>query len=391
MSDRLLVIDDEPDFANFVARVAESCAYEVRTTDNPTEFRALCTQWRPSHIILDLVMPEADGVELLRYLAGVLCSARIWIMSGFDGRVVDAARRIGTERGLDIVGTLQKPMRAKELRAVLEQHHTEETVVTVEALEEALGRGEILPFYQPKVVLNSLQPVGFEALARWQHSSQGTICPDRFIPVAEASGQIDALSETVTRQAVSQMGEWKGMGIEARVAINLSAHNLHEEALADRLNALCRHVGVPEESITIEITETAAMAEPLRALDILTRLRIKGFKLSIDDFGTGFSSLVQLHRLPFSELKIDQSFVKECDSSREARIIVKTMIELAHNLDMSVVAEGVETEAVLQTLADLGCDVGQGYALARPMGAGSVPAWLAQWAARHPHGEFGGR
>ncbi|MBX9634775.1 MAG: EAL domain-containing response regulator [Magnetospirillum sp.] len=383
MSDRLLVIDDEPGFATFVARVAESCGYDVRTTGNPAEFRRLCAEWRPTHIILDLVMPETDGVELLRYLAGVLSTARIWIMSGFDGRVVDAARRIGTERGLDIIGTLQKPMRAKELRQILDERHSEGDVVTEATLGAALDNGDILPFYQPKVVLETLQPVGFEALARWQHVSQGTICPDRFIPVAEASGQIDALSETVTRQAVSQMGEWKGLGIEAAVAINLSAHNLHEEALADRLDQLCRGFGVAEERITIEITESAAMAEPLRALDILTRLRIKGFKLSIDDFGTGFSSLVQLHRLPFSELKIDQSFVQECNRSREARIIVKTMIELAHNLEMSAVAEGVETEDVMQTLGDLGCDVVQGYVLAHPMGAERVPAWLAQWAAAH--------
>lgn len=384
MSDRLLVIDDEPGFATFVARVAEGCGYDVRTTDKPAEFRRLCTEWRPTHIILDLVMPETDGVELLRYLAGVLCSARIWIMSGFDGRVVDAARRIGTERGLDIVGALQKPMRAKELHSILEEHHSAEDVVTKAALEAALGRGDILPFYQPKVVLKSLQPVGFEALARWRHASHGTICPDRFIPVAEATGQIDALSESVTRQAVTQMGEWKGRGIDAQVAVNLSAHNLHEETLADRLEELCRCVGVAEDHITFEVTESAAMAEPLRALDILTRLRIKGFKLSIDDFGTGFSSLVQLHRLPFSELKIDQSFVRECDRSREARIIVKTMIELAHNLEMSAVAEGVESEEVMRTLGELGCDVAQGYVLARPMGADMVPTWLNQWGASHP-------
>jgi len=384
MSDRLLVIDDEPGFAQFVARVADSSGYSVRITESPVEFRRLCTEWRPTHIILDLVMPEADGVELLRYLAGVLCSSKIWIMSGFDGRVVDAARRIGTERGLDIVGTLQKPMRAKQLKAILDGHHTEENSVTEEALEEALDKGDIMPFYQPKVVLRSLQPVGFEALARWKHARQGTISPDRFIQMAEATGHIDALSETVTRQAVSQLGEWKQQGIEAQMAINLSAHNLHEEALADRLDTLCKSNGVSEDQITIEITETAAMAEPLRALDILTRLRIKGFKLSIDDFGTGFSSLVQLHRLPFSELKIDQSFVKECSRSREARIIVKTMIELAHNLEMSAVAEGVETEEVMNTLGELGCDVVQGYVLARPMESAMVPAWLAQWDAAHP-------
>ncbi|MDA8231614.1 MAG: EAL domain-containing response regulator [Magnetospirillum sp.] len=385
MSDRLLVIDDEIDFALFVRRVAETSGYEVKTTADPNEFRKIFREWHPTHIIVDLVMPEADGVEILRFLAGDLCVAKIFIMSGFDSRVVDAARRLGTERGLDIVAALQKPLRARELANVLESNHSEEDLVTETSLREALQHGDILPFYQPKVDLRSWDPVGFEALVRWRHARRGTIPPERFVPMAEACGRIDELSESVTVQAVSQVGAWRDQGIDTTVAINLSSLNLHEEALADRLDALCRHAGVPEDHITFEVTESAAMAEPLRALDILTRLRIKGFKLAIDDFGTGYSSLVQLHRLPFSELKIDRSFVQECDRSREAKIIVKTMIELAHNLEMSVVAEGVETEEVLHTLAALNCDAVQGYAVAHPMSPDLVPAWLAEWRSGHPH------
>jgi EAL domain-containing protein (putative c-di-GMP-specific phosphodiesterase class I) len=379
MTDRLLVIDDEKDFAEFVGKVAEQAGYEVRVTTRPEEFRKAFRQWHPSHIILDLVMPEVDGVEMLRFLAGELSAARIMIMSGFDARVVDAARRIGAERGLDIVGTLTKPLRARELREVLERNHSDEDLVSERTLQEALKNGEIEPVYQPKVDLHSWRPVGFEALVRWRHSRRGTIPPNEFVPLAESSGHIDELSKAVTTSAVSQLGQWQHQGLDVHVAINLSGKNLHEEALADRLDKLCRTVGVREDSITFEVTETAAMADPLRALDILTRLRIKGFKLSIDDFGTGYSSLVQLHRLPFSELKIDQSFVRECDASKEARIIVKTMIELAHNLDMSAVAEGVETEEVLHTLAGLGCDTVQGFALAKPMDARAVPSWLHQW------------
>ena len=383
MSDRILVIDDDVDFADFVRKVAESCGYEVRTTTSPGEFRQWARDWQPTHVILDLVMPEVDGVEILRFLAADLCSARVLIMSGYDGRVVEAARRIGTERGLDIVGTLQKPLRARELRSLLEKIRLGEDRVTEEALCQALDHGDIRPYYQPKLDLHSWQPAGFEALVRWHHSGRGNIPPGEFVPVAEASGHIDQLSEAVATQAMAQMGEWHGQGIEARVAINLSSLNLHEEALADRLDLLCRQSGVREDHITFEVTESAAMADPLRALDILTRLRLKGFKLSIDDFGTGYSSLVQLHRLPFSELKIDRSFVHHCDHEREARIIVKAMIDLAHNLDMSVVAEGVETEEELHTVAALGCDVVQGYALAEPMEASVAVAWLAEWASSH--------
>ena len=384
MSDRLLIIDDEVQFASFVQKVAESAGYEVRTTADAAEFRRWTREWQPTHIILDLVMPEVDGVEILRLLAGEGSTARIMIMSGFEGRVVEAARRLGRERGLDIVATLSKPLRAKDLRDLLENLHREAATVTGSALREALDNGEIEPFYQPKVDLHTLQPAGFEALVRWRHAHRGTIPPDAFVPVAEASGQIDRLSEVVASRAIAQLGVWRQHGLDARVAINLSALNLHEETLADHLEALCRRAGVAGSHVTFELTETAAMAQPTRALDILTRLRIKGFRLSIDDFGTGYSSLVQLHRLPFSELKIDKSFVADCDRSRDSRMIVKTMIELGHNLEMSVVAEGVETDDVMQTLAGLGCDVAQGYALARPMEAPAAEAWLGEWARTHP-------
>ncbi len=379
MTDRLMVMDDEAEYAAFVAKVGEGLGYEVRTTDDPGQFRRWLAEWRPSHIALDLAMPQVDGIEMLRYLASQASRARILIMSGFDARVVDAARRLGIERGLDIIGSLQKPIRAKELRAVLDENRSGSTEVNRESLDHALAIGEIVPFYQPKVDLRSWRPIGFEALARWQHGQRGTISPEEFVPLAETSGQIDRLTETVTTRALVQSRQWEEDGMAVNLAINLSAHNLDDEDLADRIETLCWATGAKKEHITFEVTETAAMADPVRGLDILTRLRIKGFKLSIDDFGTGYSSLVLLRRLPFSELKIDRSFVCDCDRSTEARVIVKTMVDLAHNLGMSVVGEGVETDDVAQVLAELGCDSGQGYAIARPMEAQQVPAWLARW------------
>ena len=386
MTDRLLIMDDEADFSGFVRKVAEGVGYEVRTTTSPGEFRQWLHEWHPSHIALDLVMPEADGVEMLRILAEAGSRARIVIMSGFDARVVDAARRLGMERGLDIVGTLQKPVRLRDLRSLLENNRQEDDAVSEASLGLALAGGRIEPFYQPKVDLHSWRPVGFEALVRWRHARLGTLGADDFVPMAESSGQIDALSHVVTTHAIAQAQDWQKQGIDVEIAINLSARNLTEESLADRIDAQCRNSGVRRDRIAFEITETAAMADPVRGLDILTRLRLKGFRLSIDDFGTGYSSLVQLHRLPFSELKIDRSFVRECDRSTEARVIVKTMVDLAHNLGMSVVGEGVESDDIACRLAELGCDVGQGFAIARPMEAIAVPAWLTDWPVEHPTG-----
>ncbi|HIJ61844.1 MAG TPA: EAL domain-containing response regulator [Rhodospirillaceae bacterium] len=379
MNERLLILDDEPGFAGFVGQVAEGGGYDVRIVDDPQDFLRLLDDWPPTHIILDLAMPKVDGVEMLRHLADRQNRSQILIMSGFDNRVLDAAVRLGNERGLAIFGSVQKPIRAKELRAVLDRMRMGGGALDAGSLDQALAAGDITPFYQPKVDLQSMQPTGFEALVRWRHADRGTICPDQFMPMAEASGRIDRLTEAVTTRAMSQTRIWHDQGMEVTVAINLSALSLDDEDLADRIQGMCRATGARHDAITFEVTETAAMANPLRGLDILTRLRIKGFKLSIDDFGTGYSSLVQLHRLPFSELKIDRSFVAECDTSSEARVIVKTMVDLGHNLDMTVVGEGVESEAVAKILAELGCDTGQGFAIARPMEAEQVPGWLAQW------------
>ena len=379
MGDRLLIMVDEKEFASFVGKVAESAGYEVRMTDDPAVFRTLLAEWEPSHIALDLAMPQADGVEMLRFLAGQGCRAQIVIMSGFDNRVVEAAQRLGMERGLAIVGALQKPVRAKDLRVLLDSRRHATNTVSEASLDLALDAGEITPFYQPKVDLQSWRPIGFEALVRWHHAQLGTIDPDSFVPMAEASGQIERLTEAVTTRAMVQSRQWRQQGIETELAINLSAHSLDDEGLADRLETMCWATGAPKEHISFEVTETAAMADPVRGLDILTRLRIKGFRLSIDDFGTGYSSLVQLHRLPFSELKIDRSFVAECDRSAEARVIVKTIVDLAHNLGMSVVGEGVETDGIARTLSEMGCDIGQGYAIAKPMEPSAVPGWLERW------------
>jgi EAL domain-containing protein (putative c-di-GMP-specific phosphodiesterase class I)/ActR/RegA family two-component response regulator len=390
MTDRLLVMDDDQEYAAFVRKVAESGGYQVRTTDQPAEFDRIILEWNPTHIALDLAMPQADGIEMLRHLARVGSQAAIVIMSGFDTRILEAARRLGTERGLHIIASLQKPVRAKELRQIFETSRSAAEVVDRESLDNALKAGEIVPFFQPKVDLRSWEPVGFEALVRWQHGQRGTIPPDEFIPMAEANGQIDQLTETVATRAMVQARQWEESGLPVDVAINLSAHSLAEEDLADRIEMLCWATGAKKEHITFEVTESAAMADPVRGLDILTRLRIKGFKLSIDDFGTGYSSLVQLHRLPFSELKIDRTFVSECDRSSEARIIVKTMVDLAHNLGMSVVGEGVESQDVATILAEMGCDIGQGHAIARPMDGSQVPVWLSRWTSKggsgHPKG-----
>jgi EAL domain-containing protein (putative c-di-GMP-specific phosphodiesterase class I) len=236
--------------------------------------------------------------------------------------------------------------------------------------------------YQPKVDCRTSGLVGFEALARWQHPVAGPIKPTQFIPFVEANGLIDLLTTQIFDQAV----RWASATLpdpSLSVSVNLSVMSLSDLGLADRLAATCTGAGVDPAQVVIELTETSAMRDPVAALDILTRLRMKGFHLALDDFGTGYSSLVQLARLPFSEIKIDQSFVAGLSRSRESRTIVNATIQLGHSLGLRVTAEGVEDRESFEVLGELGCDLAQGYYIARPMAPGEIDGWRAQWAAVH--------
>lgn len=384
-ANRLLLVDDEPEFGTFIRRIAEGLGFSVTVTTHPQTFKEAYVHARPDILVLDLVMPDTDGVELLRWLASQNCRERILISSGVEGRVLEAARRVGLERGLNILGTIIKPVRAKALKETLSELISPPPALpTRDDLERALTERELFVLYQPKVQLATGRLYGVEALVRWRHPVRGVLSPDTFVPLAEASGLIDALSDYVLEETIAQQKGWADAGEDLQVAVNLSPLNLHDEALADAIAARCRRHGVPTERVTIEVTESAAMNESLQALDILTRLRLKGFRLSIDDFGTGYSSLTRLQRLPVTEIKVDRSFVRDCLTSKDSYAIVKTVIDLAHNLDLVAVAEGIETAEDYRLLVKLGCEFGQGFGIARPLPAPELSLWRSCWIVPSP-------
>ncbi len=341
-ANRLLIIDDEIDIANLVAKVARTCNYDVKSTSDGAEFKALHAEWRPTHVSLDLHMPGTDGIEIIRYLASERSAAQILVMSGFDAKVVESARRLGTERGLTMAGSLLKPLRVADLQKVLTSLKIDEQEIDEQSILHAIENRELFLVYQPKVKVSEMSVSQFEALVRWRHPTRGDIYPIEFVPIAERAGLINQLTREVARIAMQQLSAWRSNGLAVNVAVNISGKDLSDVSFADDLNRLCTEHKVQSKWITLELTETVAAANAADAIDILTRLRLMGFNLSIDDFGTGYSSLTQLHRLPFSELKIDKEFVQDCATSDENRVIVKTIVDLAHNLSLSVVAEGAE-------------------------------------------------
>lgn len=380
-ANRLLVVDDDVDIATLIQTVAAGCGYEVEIATDKTAFLRQVESGFPTHIVLDLNMPTADGIELLRVLSEKRSAARIVIASGVDGRVVEAARRIGQERGLDVVGTLLKPFRTAALRELLTAHLLQDDSVSEAELANAIAEGQLFLVYQPKIALDGGAVEGYEGLVRWRHPRRGTVMPDAFIPLAEAAGLIDALTDAVIAVGIAEMATWRDRA-SLSLALNMSGRSLLDLTFADRLAALCAEQGVAPHRLVLELTESRAMSDPVNAMDIFSRLRLKGFRLAIDDFGTGYSSFTQLARLPFSELKIDQSFIREMERSREARTIVKAMIDLAHNLGLQATGEGIEDAGTLHRLIDLKCDHGQGHYVAKPMPAEQIPDWLRFWSKR---------
>jgi len=244
-------------------------------------------------------------------------------------------------------------------------------------LREALGKGELELAYQPKVALQDGRVDSVEALLRWRHPTRGNIPPDRFIPLAEQNGLITALTTLAIRTAAVQAREWLSAGIDLTVAVNLSARCLLDRALVDDVASVLESTGLPASNLALEITESMIMAEPDRAREVLGRLRAMGVGLSLDDFGTGYSSLAYLKKLPIDELKIDRSFVCRMDTDPADAAIVRSTVELAHNLGLRVVAEGVETPQVWAHLHSLGGDVAQGFHISQPLPPAALGEWLA--------------
>jgi diguanylate cyclase (GGDEF)-like protein len=245
-------------------------------------------------------------------------------------------------------------------------------------LRQAPRNGELALHYQPKLDIRNGRVTQAEALLRWQHPQFGSVSPAEFIVLAERTGSIQLLTNWVIEEALRQLAEWARRGLVLQLSVNISADDLVDSNLADRVSALLKLYRVPAEQLIFEITESAIMREPEQSLKVLNRLREFGISLSVDDFGTGYSSLAHLKRLPVQELKIDQSFVRDLDETSEDAVIVRSTIEMSHNLGLKVVAEGVEYEHSLRLLEHWQCDTAQGYLISRPLNAVAFEAWIAR-------------
>lgn len=385
---RLLILDDDPAIGTVIATIAGHLGFETKVTSIAEDFISTVSGWEPTHVIVDLKMPHVDGIEILNYMATINSNAIVIVMSGVDDRVIEAAARAAAENGLRVGGVLRKPFTPKQLRALLASDLPAQNQVLREKdssglplqideaqLKFAITSSQLEPFFQPKVHCTTAAVSGFEALARWRHPKIGLIMPDQFIAISEQTGLIMELS----RQIISKSLIWfaKSFGSShLRISLNLSAKVLSDVEFFPWLVRQCEHVSLSPEKVVLEITETAATENHVRMIELLTQARILGFGLSLDDFGLGYSSLAQLARLPFSEIKIDKMFVMSARMSSESQKIATAIVGLGQALELRITAEGVEDEWTLEFLRKTRCNYAQGYLIGRPMEGAAALAWV---------------
>ena len=366
--------------ARFISEAADGrAALEIfRNTDEPINI-----------IISDLDMPGMDGMEFIRHLGAAGTPVSIILASSLDRALIGSVETMTTAYGINLLGAIKKPITATALEAAIRLHTPSLPSVqrdkalgptfTLDEIVEGLRNREFEPYFQPKVELSNGAIKGVEALARWRHPEQGIVLPGAFIQTLEDSGEIDGLTLTMLEMAAVCCRTWHQRGLEATVSVNLSLKSLADVAFANRVTALVLAQNLNPRHMVLEVTESAAATQLGCALENLSRLRMKGFGLSIDDYGTGYSSMQQLSRIAFTELKIDQSFVRNASKQKSSRVILESSLEMASRLNIIAVAEGVETQHDWDLLKTLGCDLGQGYFVAAPMETGEFFRWAKAW------------
>jgi EAL domain-containing protein (putative c-di-GMP-specific phosphodiesterase class I)/ActR/RegA family two-component response regulator len=373
---RFLLIDDDVDFANFFCEVITLNGHKCEVVYQSEQILTMPLNLY-DHIIVDLMMPEFDGLQVIHHIIKQDFSGQVSVISGHDQSVLASVKEFCQLNNLYLHAALTKPCDLVELEKIIlaPQSQPSQTNFCMlntypsdldKQLCKAIENNEIDVFFQPQFNLNTLQLIGFEALARWSVNGQ-YIPPDYFISVAEASGSITRLTRYIVSLSFKKFAKIRHFKPELTLAVNFSATALSQTDLPDFINTQANKFNIPTNQVTVEITETMLMEKNSETLSTLTRLRILGFKLSIDDFGTGYSSINMLKNGPFTELKIDRSFIEKISTDKQSLAIVKSIIDMAKELNLQIVAEGIENKKTLSMLLNINSMIGQGYYFSKPL------------------------
>ena len=375
---RFLVVEDQGFQRWAVAHLLEGMGAQavLSASDGNDALEVYRNAQPPIDIVVsDLNMPGMDGMEFIRHLGAIGHRVAVILASDLDKALVASVATMTQAYGIELLGAMQKPITGKKLANALRQYKPAPSApaatahqFSLDEIVEGLRENEFEPYFLAKANLGTQAIIGAEAVARWRHRSRGLVLPASFIPLLEASpADMDYFTQTIMRKACAACRQWRDAGLDLHVAVNVSLTSLTDVTLAERMTELAQAEGLEPRDVIFEITETAAASHLGKVLENLSRLRMKGFGLAIDDFGTGYSSMQQLTRIPFTELKIDQTFVRNAAGSRASRAVLESSLEMAGKLRINAVAEGVEAKEQLVLLRELGCHAAQGFLIAKPM------------------------
>ncbi len=390
---RILIVDDELFALKLHAQLLAQLGFtSIRSCRSGPEALARLAEEsdHPDLILLDLNMPGMDGIEFIRRLVDRRFAGRLVLVSGEDERVLKTVEKLAEAHHVRVLGHLSKPVQQEKLAILLRRWRPAAGTFEIpwkkqysgDHVRQGVDSNELIVYYEPQVSIKAGEFVGVEALVRWRHPQDGIVVPQQFVPVAEATGAIHKLSRFVFSSAMSQSAAWRASGLPLQVAVNVSVDALSSLDFADFAAEQASRCGVAPKNVVLEVTESRLMQDLRGPLEVLTRLHLMRFQLSIDDFGTGYSSLRQLQDIPFSELKIDRSFVHRATIDQTVRTMYHTCLGLAKQLQMGAVAEGVEDRNDWDFVRSTECETAQGYFVGRAMPAEAILSWSAKWRER---------
>lgn len=378
----VLVLDDDAELGQLIGELARRAGYAATVTQDAEQFQEALGRSRPDLIVLDLQMPGRDGIEILRDLAADGATAGILLASGMDKRTIASAEHFGRQSGLNMIGTVHKPFSPEMLIGKLAAAQEATRRLGIEDLERSLRNGEMSLHYQPvvrRIKSGAWHAESVEALLRWQHPSLGLLVPAQFLRLIQSDrgALMQRLTDFVFERGIEQLRVWQGTGVHIGLRVNVAAGLIADARFPERLEALLHEHETDPGLLTLEIHEVSALGQSTKGSDILTRLRLKSIKLSLDDFGAEGPALNGLYTLPFAEVKLDRCLTADLGRVEGAETLIGGLVEIAHRLDMSCCAIGVETAEQIRILDELGCDLAQGFYVGAPLPAARLPQALA--------------
>jgi EAL domain-containing protein (putative c-di-GMP-specific phosphodiesterase class I) len=380
-SDLLLILDTDPQSLSALRSIADNLGCEIVEADSAESLQRILAARRPTIAVLAMDGFDVDGLAMLRILAQERNQPATLLIGTVHARVLAGARRTAESHGIRVIGVATRPLDQVAIEHLFMPHLKDAPPIALGELEHALDQQELILEYLPKIDIRSdaLKMQGVEALIRWEHPRRGLLYPGHFLGPMQDNGLMGRLTDFVMIEAVRQAAQWRAQGLPLEMVVNLNPKLIQDREFPERVAVLLREHGVPAVQLVFDVTEAPSIEDRELMLDVFTRLRILGVGLSLDNFGTGVSSLTEIYRMPFSEIKVDRALIGDVAQEREARLIVQAIANLAHTLELVVCAEGIESNEMLAFAQRTKFDTAQGLLFSGAVRPGEIERLIGTW------------